>query len=423
MSILVNYFFVFCLYVCFFAPCAFSLPNKTAGKLNDASFEAKLFLLQESFFQLSKNDSAVDDKRQWEVLSGKVKNLEKELTIKNREEDQKTLVKTIFLSGRIARKIFLRKKEVTFLNSALLSFEQIETSYPFNALADDALLAIADLQWFAQGKLEEAEKKYRKIMALYPNGDAVAQASKRLSDLSSSKVTNDETAKPQIVVAIDPGHGGDEDGALGVGGILEKDVVLNISMFLYEMLKSNPKIEVVLTRARDETLSLEERTKIANQANANLFVSIHANASKNKTAFGIETYYLDNTEDQASLKLAERENANFSKSNNDLSFIISDLIQNAKLYDSVTLAHKMHDTLYSRVSSEYRGVKNLGVKKAPFYVLVGAHMPCVLVEVSFIDHYVEGERLGTLEYQKLIAEALFKGILGYLDSQTIKSSE
>lgn len=219
--------------------------------------------------------------------------------------------------------------------------------------------------------------------------------------------------KPLIV--IDPGHGGVEEGAKGVTGDLEKNVVLAISLELEKLLKSKSKITPVLTRKTDLDISLAERTKIANSNNADLFISIHANASVTKKLSGIETYYLDNTDDHASLKLAERENTTLKKGKqDDLDFILSDLIQTGKLEESISLAHYLQDNLITTIQKVYPSVRDLGVKKAPFYVLVGAHMPCVLVEVSFIDHQVEGKLLADKKYQKLIAKALYEGVLKFL---------
>ena len=217
-------------------------------------------------------------------------------------------------------------------------------------------------------------------------------------------------------VVIDPGHGGEDLGAKGLSGYSEKDIVLSISLLLKEMIEEDLGAKVVLTRVEDVSLSLKERTEIANNEKADLFISIHANASPNKRASGIETYFLDNTNDRSSLKLAKRENEVHGGMDSDLQFIISDLIQSAKLDDSITLAHVLQEALVEEMKGAYEDVKDLGVKKAPFYVLVGAHMPCALVEVSFIDHEVEGRRLISAEYQLKLAESLFNGVRDYLSA-------
>jgi len=227
---------------------------------------------------------------------------------------------------------------------------------------------------------------------------------------------NSSSKLPLIV--IDPGHGGEDIGARGPDGLLEKNVTLNIAKDIEELIKERKWSRVILTRTEDKGLSLKERTEFANKNNADLFVSIHTNASEYKTFTGGETYYLDNTDDLSSLRLANRENfAGEMAQASDLNFIVSDLIQNAKLDDSIKLTHKIHLSMVKTLQTYYEGVKDLGVKKAPFYVLVGAHMPCVLVEVSFIDHPSEGRRLGERRYQRLIAQAVYDGLKEYFDSQ------
>lgn len=218
----------------------------------------------------------------------------------------------------------------------------------------------------------------------------------------------------QPIIVIDAGHGGDEGGAKGIGQILEKDIALNITKDIEELFKEDPWGKILLTRNSDVKMTLQDRTNFANAKQADVFVSIHTNASEYHTASGIETYYLDNTDDVSSMRLANRENLlGIEVPSGDLNFIISDLIQTAKIGDSINLANLLHKTIIQKLGSYYEGVKDLGVKKAPFYVLVGAHMPCVLIEVSFIDHPVEGARLGDRRYQKLIANSIFSGLKSY----------
>lgn len=225
------------------------------------------------------------------------------------------------------------------------------------------------------------------------------------------------TEKSAPLIVIDPGHGGMDDlGGIGVGGIFEKDVALQISFYLEEFLQARLRAKTLLTRRTDIGMELERRTQFANDNQADLFISIHTNASPRRNAVGMETYYLDNTNDKASLRLAERENQGLRFPGTDLGFILSDLIQNAKLDESITLAHHIQNALVRTVGAVHSDVRDLGVKKAPFYVLVGAHMPCVLVETSFIDHPVEGRRLGERRYQRLLAEALFRGVKRYYES-------
>ncbi|HUK39459.1 MAG TPA: N-acetylmuramoyl-L-alanine amidase, partial [Candidatus Acidoferrales bacterium] len=149
---------------------------------------------------------------------------------------------------------------------------------------------------------------------------------------------------------------------------------------------------------------------------ADLFISLHMNASPNGEARGLETYYLDNTTDEASLRLAARENSTSRKNISDLQFILSDMTQNMKLEDSVTLAHRLHDSLVSSMSPKLGEIKDLGVKKALFYVLVGARMPSVLVEMFFITNKNEGRAMRQDEYQDAVTDALYEGIRKYQDT-------
>jgi len=175
-------------------------------------------------------------------------------------------------------------------------------------------------------------------------------------------------------------------------------------------------VEVVLTRRDDTFVPLENRIGIANAQNADLFISLHTNASHNGEARGLETYYLDKTDDEAARKLAARENGISLKHVSDLQFILADMVQNLKLEDSITLAHRLHASVVSGVSKKHSEVKDLGVKKAQFFVLVGAHMPSVLVEMFFITNKTEGRAMSRDSYQNAIVEALYEGIHQYGES-------
>ena len=231
-------------------------------------------------------------------------------------------------------------------------------------------------------------------------------------NLSKAESASRVDKLPTIV--IDAGHGGDEAGAKGIDGIYEKDITLNIVKDIEDLFKEDPWGKVLLTRSSDRKMTLQERADFANTNKADIFVSIHTNASEYHTASGIETYYLDNTDDSSAMRLANRENlVAVEASSNDLNFIVSDLIQTAKMGDSITLANILHREMVEKIGGYYEGVKDLGVKKAPFYVLVGAHMPCALMEISFVDHPTEGKRLGDRRYQRLIASAIFSGLKSY----------
>jgi N-acetylmuramoyl-L-alanine amidase len=222
-------------------------------------------------------------------------------------------------------------------------------------------------------------------------------------------------------IVLDPGHGGKDPGAIGVGGIAEKDIVLAVAKKLERKLKQEMGVEVVLTRRDDRFIPLEDRTAIANAEGADLFVSLHMNASPNGEAKGLETYYLDNTNDEASLRLAARENGTSRRNVSDLQFILSDMTQNMKLEDSITLAHHLQHSLVDGMSTRLAEVKDLGVKKALFYVLVGARMPSVLVEMFFITNKTEGRAMSQETYQNVVVDALYDGILKYKESNLATS--
>ena len=229
-------------------------------------------------------------------------------------------------------------------------------------------------------------------------------------------VTAKEKTSPTVgirKIVLDPGHGGKDPGAIGVGGIAEKDIVLSIAKKLAKKLQKEMGIHVVLTRKDDSFIPLEDRTAIANAENADLFVSLHMNASPNADARGIETYYLDKTTDEAAMRLAARENATSRKNVSDLQFILSDMVQSMNLEESISLAYRLQASLVDGMSKRMEDVRDLGVKKALFYVLVGARMASVLVEMSFITNKSEGRAMSQENYQDAMVEALYEGIQRY----------
>ena len=215
-------------------------------------------------------------------------------------------------------------------------------------------------------------------------------------------------------IVVDPGHGGHDPGALGAGGTREKDIVLEIGLKLARKLKEELGLDVVMTRTTDVFLELQERTAIANQVGADLFVSIHANASLNRGASGIETYYLNLAKTEKAAQLAAKENGTTLEKVSLLQAVLFDLMANYKLNDSAHLAEEVQKSLHRKVSSHYQGVKNLGVKQGPFYVLVGATMPSILVETAFLSNEKEEERLKDSQYQERTADGILEGVRGYM---------
>ena len=217
------------------------------------------------------------------------------------------------------------------------------------------------------------------------------------------------------LIVLDPGHGGVDPGATGKRGSKEKDVVFSIALELKRILEVRGKARVLLTRSGDRFLSLGERTRFANSRNADLFVSIHANASSSRKVRGIETYYLDNTTDRASIRLAKLENKSAGKAIDDLQCILRDLRLNSNANESNLLARTVQKSLTGHLRSKYRGIEDLGAKGNLFFVLIGAHMPSILVEVSFLSNPAEEKRLRTKAYRKAAARGIADGIEKYLD--------
>lgn len=232
-----------------------------------------------------------------------------------------------------------------------------------------------------------------------------------------------QPAKRRFKIVLDPGHGGRDPGAIGVGGIAEKDIVLALAQRLKSRLMA-PDLDVVLTRETDVFLALEERTARANAEQADLFISIHTNASPNPSLSGVETYYLNNTNDRATIRLAEMENGlrgmtGHNGGDRDVSLILSALIQSYKIQESVTLAESIQHAVVAETDVRGMAVNNLGVKRGPFYVLVGAGMPCVLVEVSFVTNQQEAARLEQPAYREAIAEGLLRGIRRFVEDRRV----
>jgi N-acetylmuramoyl-L-alanine amidase len=215
-------------------------------------------------------------------------------------------------------------------------------------------------------------------------------------------------------VVIDAGHGGKDKGAIGEGAVYEKDLNLLLAKKLAQRLRQDLKVQAVLTRDSDRFLPLEERTAIANTRQADLFVSIHVNASPNPLAQGFETYFLNLASDEEAIRVAARENATSTKRIGDLQKILKDLMLNTKIDESSRLAHQVQNHMVETVNGKFGPVKNLGVKQAPFYVLIGAQMPSILVEASFISNAQERERLLQEDYQDHIVEGIYKGIERYV---------
>lgn len=244
----------------------------------------------------------------------------------------------------------------------------------------------------------------------------VAQA--RLKAVAKASNVSELTLAEQLGlkvrrVVIDAGHGGHDTGAIGRKGTEEKEVTLAIARKLARELRARG-LEVMLTRDEDRYLKLEERARLANEMRGDLFISIHCNSAPTSKLRGIETYTLNTSSDRYSIRLAARENASSEKGISDLQFILADLATKANTEESTRLANQVQKNLVNQLSASYQGVKNLGTKEALFYVLLGAKMPAILVETSFLSHPEEEKRLASDSYQEDVAQAIAHGVEDFL---------
>jgi N-acetylmuramoyl-L-alanine amidase len=217
-------------------------------------------------------------------------------------------------------------------------------------------------------------------------------------------------------IVIDAGHGGHDSGAIGPGGLEEKDVVLDVALRLGKLLKERLGADVIYTRDDDTFIPLETRTAIANKAQADLFISIHANSSSDPTVRGVETYYLNFTSSPDALEVAARENAVSDESIHQLSSLVKQITLHDKIEESREFAQDVQTSLYGGLEADNAGLKNRGVKEAPFVVLIGANMPSILAEISFVTSTASAEDLRQGAYRERIAESLYKGIARYVHS-------
>lgn len=215
-------------------------------------------------------------------------------------------------------------------------------------------------------------------------------------------------------IVIDAGHGGHDTGTIGPNGLLEKDVVLDVAKRLGRLLETRLGAEVIYTRQDDTFIPLETRTAIANRERADLFISIHANSSRDSDARGVETYYLNFTSSPEALEVAARENAVSEKSIHELQDLVKKIALKEKIEESREFAGDVQESLYGGLSLNNAGIRNRGTKKAPFIVLIGANMPSILAEISFVSNPTDERKLETSEHRQRIAESLYRGVSKYV---------
>ena len=282
----------------------------------------------------------------------------------------------------------------------------------------NSVRVVVDIKSFETYKIFSLKNPFRIVIDVWGTVDEPAQPTIKVGK-KNAKLPASALAKQLALgvrrIVIDPGHGGRDYGAPGyIKGVHEKDVVLKLGRRLAKKIRKELGCEVIMTRNSDRNLTLEERTAIANTKNADLFISIHTNAVRDSRAYGIETFFLNLATDNDAILVAARENATSTKNISDLETILSDLMQNAKINESSRLAVHVQRSLDRHLKKHYSRIRSKGVKQAPFYVLLGAQMPAILIETSFISNPRECRRLTNTAYQDQMAEAIVDGIKQYI---------
>ena len=265
------------------------------------------------------------------------------------------------------------------------------------------------------------EDPNRLVIDVYSSNEGLSSNNKKKGH--DSPVTINKNLNEIRTVVIDAGHGGKDPGAVGPRGVSEKGITLYVAKKLGKILRDRYAMKIIYTRQKDVFIPLNRRTHIANSNNADLFISIHTNASKKRNVRGIETYFLNWTNKRENMRVAARENRisikKMKKVQDGLQFILQDLARKNKNEESMRLAHSVQNSMVNSLKKNYSKIENLGVKYALFYVLVGAEMPSVLAEISFISNYEEEKRLSRDSYKNKIAEAIANGIKAYISQSTL----
>ncbi len=279
---------------------------------------------------------------------------------------------------------------------------------------DDAAVEPADVS-----ALASLQEKLRDVRVGARKPDPAARS--RFAALAKHQQADELSLAQQLGlkvrrVIIDAGHGGHDTGAIGPTGVREKDVALAVVLKLKDKLEALG-LEVVLTRDDDTFIALDQRTRIANQEHGDLFISIHCNAAPSKNLRGIETYTLNTSSNRYSVRLAARENATTERGINDLQYILADLATKANTGESQRLAESVQRSLIRGLSKDYKGIRDLGTKEALFVVLLGAKMPSILVETSFLSNPEDEQRLASEAYQQSLADNVAEAVETFLEAR------
>ncbi len=269
---------------------------------------------------------------------------------------------------------------------------------------------VVDLQRYGRHRLFTLSSPDRVVLDVYARRGEPSPPLGREEAPSATALPVD--LRPVHTVVLDPGHGGSDPGAIGVGGLREKDVTLDLALDLRRRLEDRG-FRVVLTRDRDRTLSLEERTAFAEGVGGDVYISLHVNAARRSSAHGIETYFLDKSHERHALRVAARENGVPPSRLDDLQRTVAGFRVSEMGEHSAELARLVHGQLVRGVQRNYGSVHDLGVKQGPFHVLFLSGVPSILVETGFLTHRQEAKRLRSGFYRKVVAEHIARGLSAY----------
>ena len=328
-------------------------------------------------------------------------------------DDDEPAAKTLPINDLVAKDVTIKDTDTATDNKkraivAKLDRPEVDTGKLDSAVVNDESPKPATTPSAAADVKTTTSKRKRKTQTADPDmREAQPTAS---GERSLTRVLGLKIGK----IVIDPGHGGHDTGTIGPNGLEEKDLVLDVSRRLGKLLQTRLGAEVIYTRKDDTFIPLETRTAIANEEGADLFVSVHANSSHDPDARGVETYYLNFTSSPDALEVAARENAVSEKSIHELQDLVKKIALKEKIDESQEFAGDVQSSLHSGLAAKNPGERDRGVKKAPFIVLIGANMPSILAEISFVSNPGDERRLETADYRQKIAESLYRGIAKYV---------
>jgi len=336
--------------------------------------------------------------------------LDKQVAYKETQKKKLNRIYIDFFNTKLSPSV---KKHLFKIGDGLLKSIRVGT------VTKDTSRVIIDIDRISKYKIFALDNPFRIVIDVKLEKEKEKRVVEKRKEETVPLRKKKEEIKPRpprtMTIVIDPGHGGKDSGAVGPNGLKEKTVVLDIAKRLKKILREKTRYKVLLTREKDVYISLEERTAIANTLNADLFVSIHANASRRRGAIGVETYFLDYTFNEDILETVARENNAPVLLKDDLQAILFDLKKTRDSNESAVLANSIQETMVSNLNSKYSKLLDRGAKAGPFYVLFGAEMPSVLVETLFISNRKEERLLKSYIYRQKIAEAIFDGIKIYLE--------